>query len=227
MEVVEERIKVNQHNSLLQLCRLSSDIEQVVASFDELPETDHADGKYRLRAYSQLRASGQGHITRLPARSFTQSSRYNKLQGDITRRFKDIHHSVIDSDFMREMCHLFLSCGDLTGDTKIEIHQIRVITLFDSTEVSPEGVHQDGYDCIAMVGANRHNVTGGELLVYDDKTKSPFLTRTLESGDMIMLDDKRLWHNANPIESLMSTKQGHMDLFVLTAKNNTEEIRKT
>ena len=223
MEVTKEGNKVNYHNSLLQLCHLSSDAKEVAASFDELPETDHADGKYRLRAYSQLRASGQGHITRLPARSFTQSSQYNKLQGDISRRFKDVHYSVIDSDFMREMCHLFLACGDLTGDTKIEIHQIRVITLFDSTEVSPEGVHQDGYDCIAMVGINRHNVTGGELLVYDDKTEAPFLTRALGDRDMAMLDDRKLWHSANPIEPLTSTEQGHMDLFVLTANNSTEE----
>ena len=143
MEVTEERDPVSYYNSLLQLSRLSSDVKEVAASFNELPETDHADGKYRLRAYSQLKASGQGHISRLPMRPFTQSSEYNKFQGDKVRHFQDINHSVVDSDLMREMCHLFLACGDLTADTKIEIHQIRIVTLFDSTEVAPEGIHQD------------------------------------------------------------------------------------
>jgi hypothetical protein len=195
-------------------------MEEVSASFDELPETDHADGTYRLRTYSQLRASGQGHITRLPTRSFTQSSKYNKFQGDKTRHFVDIHHSVIDSDLMREMCHLFLACGDLTGDTKIEIHQMRIITSSGPTEVAPEGIHQDGYDCIAMIGVNRHNITGGEILVYNSKKGSPFVRHALGSGDMILLDDKTLWHNAHPIHAVDSAKLGYMDLFVLTANNN-------
>jgi hypothetical protein len=217
MEASKERDKVNHYNSLLQLSRLSSDVKEVAASFGELPETDHADGKYRLRAYSQLRASGQGHISRLPSRSFTQSSKYNQFQGDVARRFEDIQHSVVNSEFMKEMCHLFLACGDLTADTKIEIHQLRVITLFDSTEVAPEGVHQDGYDCIAMIGVNRQNVTGGEILVYDDRKGSPFVRRSLETGDMIILDDKTLWHNAHPIRATNTDELGYLDLFVLTA----------
>ena len=223
MEVTEERDPVSYYNSLLQLSRLSSDVKEVAASFNELPETDHADGKYRLRAYSQLKASGQGHISRLPMRPFTQSSEYNKFQGDKVRHFQDINHSVVDSDLMREMCHLFLACGDLTADTKIEIHQIRIVTLFDSTEVAPEGIHQDGYDCLAIIGVDSHNVTGGEILVYNNREEPPFVNRVLEKGDMIILDDKSLWHNAHPICATDPNELGHLDLFVLTANNNTEE----
>jgi len=219
MEITKEGAEVNHYNSLLQLSRLSSGVSEVADSFNDLPKTDHADGEYRLRRYSQLRASGQGHITRLPPRSFTQSSKYNQFQGDVARRFEDIHYSLMDTDFMKEMCHLFLACGDLTGDTKIEIHQLRVITLFDVTEVAPEGVHQDGYDCIAMIGVNRHNITGGEILVYNEKDESPFVKRALGSADMITLDDRILWHNAHPIKAVDPKKLGYMDLFVLTANS--------
>ena len=38
---------------------------------------------------------------------------------------------------------------------------MRIITDgSDTSEISPEGAHQDGYDVIAIVGINRKNITG-------------------------------------------------------------------
>ena len=40
---------------LLQLDKISDEsIESLIDSFNNLPETDHADGKYRLRRYSVI-----------------------------------------------------------------------------------------------------------------------------------------------------------------------------
>ena len=44
-------------NTILQIIKVDSELmDQIKPSFDQLPETDHADGKYRLRKYSKVRA---------------------------------------------------------------------------------------------------------------------------------------------------------------------------
>ena len=71
---------------LLELTKIKSDsVEELRGSFDNLPETDHKDGKFRLRRYSviELRttfwnALEEVEITPLPVTDFTQSDKYNK-----------------------------------------------------------------------------------------------------------------------------------------------------
>lgn len=225
MEAFKKRVEMK----LLELHKLSEEaVKDLTSSFGKLPKTNHADGQYRLRRYSVVRASGQGNITRLPNNSFNQSSKFNKFQGDVERHFESIEGSVINSEGMKEMFHLFLQNCDISGDTRIDVHQMRVITLSKETQVSPEGAHQDGYDHISMIGINRHNIKGGEILVYNckdkDKTneKTPFFNRVLDAGDMIILDDKKFWHNANSIVAKNSKKLGYMDLFVLTARKKSK-----
>ncbi len=76
-------------NTILQIIKIDPDlIEEIKAAWHRLPETDHADGKYRLRKYSYVECnidnlvSGRVFITDLKERQFTQSSKYNKHQGD-------------------------------------------------------------------------------------------------------------------------------------------------
>lgn len=79
-------------------------------------------------------------------------------------------------------------------------------------------MHQDGFDHIAIVGIGRHNIEGGEILLYQDCHDDPFFRKVLGNGEVAMLADNKLWHNARPIRSLSGNEQGYMDLFVLTAK---------
>ena len=42
-------------NTILQVTKLDPElIDQIKGSFDRLPETDHKDGKFRLRKYSLI-----------------------------------------------------------------------------------------------------------------------------------------------------------------------------
>ena len=82
---------------LLQLNYLDgSDVEDVKESFNNLPHTDHKDGKYRLRrlSFAEVRtefwnAKTEAVITKLENRVFNQSAKYNEHQGDMDRKFED------------------------------------------------------------------------------------------------------------------------------------------
>jgi len=196
------------------------EVDAVKDSFNRLPKTDHKDGQYRLRRYSKIKLSDDDDFKymKMESEAFNQSTDYNKFQGDVPREFEDIEDEVIESGGMLEMCDTFLESSGLVDDHEIEIHQIRIVARNESTPVSPEGVHQDGFRFIAMIGVDRHNITGGNLLVSKTCEGKPIVDFPLEGGEMVMLDDGVMWHNATQIKPISSDTQGWMDAFILTAE---------
>jgi len=207
---------------LLQLDEISDEaVESVSSSFYNLPETEHRDGKYRLRRYSIVQCNG--NCVGLGQNSFIQSDEYNKFQGNMSRTFEPIEPKVIESVGMLEMSCMFKDACCLPEDQKIEVHQMRIVTIGrGETPVSPEGIHQDGFDYICMVGIARYNVVGGHLLVYDNPTirirhDEHFMSLVLRPGEVAIIDDKALWHSASKIKTVIGS-DGYMDIFILTAK---------
>lgn len=214
---------------LMQLIQLDKDaISTVKGSFDNLPHTDHKDGKYRLRRYSQIElrtsfwnASEQVEITHLTSNEFTQSSDYNLHQGDKKRVFDNLEESTVNNEGFKEICLEFKRANELKDGIIVDVHQMRVVTLDEldgSAPVAPEGRHQDGYDCIGMIGIQRNNIKGGELHAYPDSESPAFLTHILRDGQMLLLADKILWHYATDIiKKHQDLHQGYGDWFVLCA----------
>lgn len=206
----------------LQLTQLSGNaVNDLSSSFNDLPKTQHADGQYRLRRYSIVKV-GEHSIEHLPAREFVQSDDINTFQGNVSRSFEVIEDDVINSQGMFEMCRVFRDANHLSVEHEIEIHQIRIATDAVETQVAPEGVHQDGFQHIAVIGIDRHNIEGGDFLVYREKHEPPFLSMALQQGEVAILADNQLWHNARPIKAVKKDHQGYMDVFVLTAKRAEE-----
>jgi len=216
---------------LLQLNLISEDgIKSVTSSFENLPHTNHRDGKYRLRRFAsvELRTTfwnckEEVEVTSLNQTEFTQSSEFNSHQGGMTREFEEVTEDTLQSAGLKEMLLNFKNANDLSDGHHVDIHQMRVIPceedFGDATPLSPEGVHQDGFRHIAMVGVARHNINGGELLVYNTQTSDPFLIYKLKAGEILMLDDSRLWHNATPI-SRIKNGPAYGDWFVFCAKKD-------
>ncbi|WP_185067056.1 2OG-Fe dioxygenase family protein [Vibrio ponticus] len=215
---------LHSHENTLQITSLSGDaINQLSPSFESLPKTDHADGQYRLRRYSVIKfVDNQVVVT--GKNDFVQSDRINRFQGNIVRQFEPLLESTLLGEGMRELCQLFVNKNALPNGQEIEIHQIRIATVYDETQVAPEGVHQDGFDHIALIGIGRRNIVGGEIMLYSDSNEAPFFRKVLQNGEVAMLADKELWHNACPIRAVENGKEGFMDLFVLTAKEGINEL---
>ncbi len=206
------------HAHTLHITQLSEQaLKQLSPSFFNLPRTQHADGQYRLRRYSVVRMQN-GQVVNTGRTDFMQTEEINHFQGDIVRHFEPIEAATLQSEGMREMCQKFMETNELPDGQEIEIHQIRITAIFDETQVAPEGVHQDGFDHIALIGIDRHNIVGGEIMLYEDEHEAPFFRKVLENGEVTMLADDILWHNAQPIRSVEHGEEGHMDVFVLTAK---------
>ena len=199
-------------------------IQDLSPSFELLTATEHKDGKYRLRRYSIVELLAEPHMFKaLPSNTFMQTDEYNDFQGNVERKFENIDEYILDGKGMKELIYKFRMMNKLPVGTPIDIHQMRIITLYDETPVSPEGVHRDGYDFIAMIGIARDNIKGGHLLVYTEQDGDHFMSIPLNAGQMVTLDDTKLWHNASDIQTVDKTKNGYMDAFIVTAKINKKD----
>jgi len=197
----------------------SQGVNSLKESFNNVPSTDHKDGKYRLRRYSKVQLLLEPKKFKpLEVKEFNQSSEYNKFQGDVERTFENVEDETLYSQGMEEMLYMFRMLNNLPHGSEVDIHQMRVITLPSvPAEVSPEGAHQDGYDCIAMFGIARHNILGGELLVSDGEMGNPFVSIPINEGTGVFLNDQALWHNASSLAPIEKGRTGYMDAFILTA----------
>lgn len=207
-----------------QLEQLDSLDDNFLESFNRLEPSDHLDGKYRLRAYSVFKHVKGFHtdaFVKLPERAFTQSSEYNKHQGDLERKFDSVSNRAAYSGTLQDLLVLFSKQFDLDDGQEIEVHQMRVITQ-EGGKLSPEGVHQDGFDRIMMMGVSRHNITGGHLLLYKTKDGDPVVNFPLEDGEIAYLDDTLLWHNGSPLKRIDPSTEGHMDLLICLTKFKLE-----
>jgi len=166
-----------------------------------------------------------GNVKEINKHDFMQTGEINHFQGNIVRHFEPILSSTLNSEGMREMCELFVETNELPDGQEIEIHQMRIAAIYDETQVAPEGVHQDGFDHIAIIGIDRHNIVGGEIMLYQDSHDAPFFRKVLDNGEVAMLADRKLWHNACPIRSIEHGEEGHMDVFVLTAKGTKHALQ--
>ena len=209
-------------NTILQITKVNSDYaKEIRDTFNHLPETDHRDGNYRLRRYSRVSVNCDNPtpvVTDLCVKEFNQSSKYNQHQGGMSRAFDNIDQDVINSECLREMYIVFHKACNLPSPYTMDIHQMRVRAKGGATQLSPEGWHQDGYDCIAVIGIDRCNIIGGELLLSTSKTDPPFLEAILDPGTMAIVDDSYLWHNGRSIQLIENDKPGYMDVLVFTAK---------
>jgi len=209
--------------TILQITKLEPDLlEEIKDSFNDLPETDHADGKYRLRKYSRVHAvASTGTLVDLGDNTFTQSEDYNKHQGGMVRKFESIDEKVLESNALSKLVRAFFeACKIRKGQHEFDIHQMRVICKGGATQLSPEGWHQDGYDYIAVIGIDRNNIIGGEMLLSTSKVDAPFLQATIDTGTLVVVDDSYLWHNGRSIQPIVDDIPAWMDVMVFTLRNN-------
>ena len=193
-------------------------IEKVRPSFNNLPHTGHADSEFRLRRYSVIDFCGAS----VGESTFTQSSDYNKYQGDVLRDFEPIEDSVVNSKCFRKILGLFRYASEITMED-IEVHQMRVTVpkSMSVAELSPEGPHQDGYDSVGIFSINIYNVCGGELLISDNKDGHPFWSMLLKPGEVVVFNDREVWHDGNNItRDVEGIEENYMDVFVLTARRD-------
>jgi hypothetical protein len=214
------RVTVINDDTLFESGQLANiDLKHLESTFENLPEDPYAPKGLRARRYSRYRLCGDGSLTHLPQKDFMQPKDINQAVGDVERHFEEIEPSLeADPGFVR-MFEAFRSHTGLQPGTVVEAHQVRWHCGDKVALPAPEGTHQDGFDYIAMFMVEVENLTGGEVLVYPNLNSPPIAKRNLKTGEYVVLNDKKLFHDAAPLVPEPNDRVGHWDMIVLTAKH--------
>jgi hypothetical protein len=196
---------------------------EVRDSFDDLPVDAYLRGSFpfRRRRYGRARAEG-GEVCWLAAGAFRQSSEHNAYAQGKARRFKELG-DVVRGPLAGAVVPALLA--RLPGGVyDVGVHQIRVLADDEHVgEPAPEGVHQDGFDYIAIVSVRRDNVGGGVTQLFDlDDQVCPFAEYTLAAGEALLCDDRQLAHYTTPIAPHLPGLAVR-DVFVLTFRRLTTD----
>ena len=193
------------------------------SSFDNLKPDPYYSEK-RRRAFSLLNISDLENISIIGDIDFFQSSNYNNFNGDIVRKYPNIDSSILSDEIFKFFIRTFKK--EIDESTKllslpynsdyIFVHQIRVYASnVASVNLVPEGIHRDGYNIIGMCVINRENIQGGISKVYDND-KNIILNKQLRSGEILVINDSKLYHDVTPIKMDDNTREGYRDIFVFT-----------
>lgn len=180
-------------------------------------------GRYRKRRHATYAIDGAGQRARLmPYQPHYQTVDYNPLNGGVARYFApildDLHQSLSLAALLEFGNSVF---SQITGNCHwhIELHQFRIEARDGRMgKPTPEGVHRDGVDFVIVVMIKRVNIDSGATTIYDldNQLVGEFTLR--ESFDMVLVNDRKLYHGVTPITQLDADTEAFRDVLVITFK---------
>lgn len=193
----------NKTYDLLRMPVLNLDPE-LFDSFQKLPVDQFLNTnepfQYRFRRY------GSGSIKNLQVSwdeqqtCFLQNENLNNYAGGVNRNFPPLEEQTkkfIIKNIITPIMYEFLPKSDYTFGA----HQIRIKANDQYMgRPAPEGIHQDGFDYVAVCCINANNVTGGDSILVDVNDYNKKLVDTeLRAGEILIFNDKTFAHYASPI----------------------------
>jgi hypothetical protein len=173
------------------------------------PDEFMAAGQHgRFRRYGRVRLDyiqDGMELAVLPPAPFHQTAEVMPLHGGRMRTFAPISDETLTSVVMRlAITRAAMIAHSITGKKcfHVGIHMIRVCASGDDASmVTPEGMHRDGHDLVAMHLISRKGCEGGQSLIYgpDDSVTRLCLT---DPGESIVLDDRKVQHEVEPVRAL-------------------------
>jgi len=180
-------------------------------------------GRYRKRRHATYAINGAGQRAQLmPYQPHYQTVDYNPLNGGVARYFApildDLHQSITLAALLEFGNAVF---SQITGNPQwhIELHQFRIEARDGRMgKPTPEGVHRDGVDFVIVVMIKRVNIDSGATTIYDldHNLVGEFTLR--ETFDMVLVNDRKLYHGVTPITQLEADAEAYRDVLVITFK---------
>ena len=180
-------------------------------------------GKYRKRRHATY-ATGQAgdRPQKMPHQPHYQTVDYNHLNGGVARYFApivdELHRSVTLAALLEFGNRLF---SRMSGNHRwhIELHQFRIEARDGRLgKPTPEGVHRDGVDFVIVVMIRRHNIESGATTIYDLENRLVGEFTMRDCFDMVLVNDRRVYHGVTPITQLDGQQEAYRDVLVITFK---------
>ncbi|MCJ0829389.1 2OG-Fe dioxygenase family protein [Acinetobacter sp. NIPH1876] len=179
-------------------------------SWENMPEDIYfgqKDSGRRFRRYSDFDYDPvTKKISQLEHRLYHQSTELNKYVGGKDRHFGDFETEIIKHPILKQLIDINFEIfsGLLDENLKKEIwqcqiHQIRIEIYKNKTlEITPEGIHSDGYPYSGVHFWGRENVNGAESQLFDKDKNQLAATTYSQILDTTFFLDKEMLHYVTP-----------------------------
>ena len=181
-------------------------------------------GKYRKRRHATYAIQHAGDQARLmPYQPHYQTADYNPLNGGVARYFApildDLHHSPTLAALLEFGNSIFSQISGI-HHWHIELHQFRIEARDGKLgKPTPEGVHRDGVDFVIVVMIKRVNIDSGATTIFDLENHLLGEFTLLESFDMVLVNDRQVYHGVTPISRIDPDQEAFRDVLVITFKD--------
>lgn len=169
---------------------------------------------YRSRRYTEFDFTpSTGKLCPRPHVPYVQSQEMNSYVGGKARHFGDLSVDTYENPLFQDLVNYNFSLfpvnpeflkitAQLDRDWICQVHIMRIVVgAGQTTPITPEGIHSDGYPFAGLHLINKINVQGGETTIYSYE-ETPLATTTFTQPlDSLWLEDRDLKHSVTDIAS--------------------------
>ncbi|MEO0442327.1 MAG: 2OG-Fe dioxygenase family protein [Pseudomonadota bacterium] len=179
----------------------------------------------RYRRYSDFIYSPKtGKLLPTEHRPYFQSETMNHYVGGLERHFEDIDEDLMTNPLIESLVQLDFEIykGLLPEelwdqDWQCQIHQIRIeVEPGQEVEITPEGIHSDGYPFSAVHFGGKENISGANSRVYTQQKQQITETRFEEFLDTLYFKDRDLMHYVTPAKTADNSAKGYRQIIAIS-----------
>jgi hypothetical protein len=179
----------------------------------------------RFRRYSDFEYNpATRELKQLEHRAYVQSKANNSYVGGLERHFQDFSNEVINSPVMRSLIDTDFEVyknvlpPELHDEVwQCQIHQIRIeIKPGKQLEITPEGIHCDGYPFSGVHFWGRNNVAGAESRLYSAQEEQLAATTYEDILDTTFFLDRDMRHYVTPARNVHSYEMAFRQILAIS-----------
>lgn len=184
-----------------------------------------ADKGTRYRRYSDFDFNpATGELQQLEHRAYEQSEAHNQYVGGMRRHFDDVSSDVFNSPVLRALIKLDFDVYKAVLPEELhnvpwqcQVHQIRIeVKPGEQIEITPEGIHCDGYPFSGVHFWGRHNIEGATSKVYDKQSNVIDSGTYQEILDTTYFLDRELQHYVTPATNPSESEMGYRQIIAIS-----------
>lgn len=181
--------------------------------WDAIPKDPYVKEGFRYKTINRYKKSN-GRFVVCPHRPLYQSKIFNPTHGDIHRDYEQMKNEPYSIKLLT-LRFMELCCIDEETEVLVQAQRIKTDAKGMLGHPSVEGFHQDGVSYVGVMCIDRKNIMGGVTQI--SKTKSDeavIFSGILLPGQIVILDDKNVYHYTSPISVINEEEEGYRDVLL-------------
>jgi hypothetical protein len=189
------------------------DLARLASLYRDVPADPYVPEGFRYKSLARLRMQGTEPIAGSHEPLY-QSLEFNPVHGGIQRHYPPLSAGFIAA--LADPLRLFQAMTRLGEDDEVLVQAQRVTTGTGGIgHPAVEGFHQDGVEYVGILLVGREGLAGGKTLVAADADgRDLVFAGELQPGQLLVLDDRRVWHYTSPVRDVAGPGLGHRDVIL-------------